>query len=179
MDLSLTTAIQDALFKPKKAVAKTLINSFHYPRRGPGMLWERVQKIIQKKGHQVLVNSDVIELRIHARRVEQIVAKNSHRFLTITGDHFISSMPLNELILKMKPSPPAQVVDAAQRLTYRDFLTVALIINHNELFPDNWIYIHSPDVQVGRIQNFKNWSREMIPDSGFGTTCIGLEYFLQ
>jgi protoporphyrinogen oxidase len=86
-------------------------------------------------------------------------------------------MPISELILKMKPSPPSEVVEAAHQLTYRDFLTVALIVQRDGLFPDNWIYVHSPEVQVGRIQNFKNWSPYMIPDSAPQSSCIGLEYF--
>jgi protoporphyrinogen oxidase len=77
----------------------------------------------------------------------------------------------------MQPAPPPEVVEAARRLTYRDFFTVALIIRRDELFPDNWIYVHSPEVKVGRIQNFKNWSPEMIPSSQPGTNCVGLEYF--
>jgi protoporphyrinogen oxidase len=84
-------------------------------------------------------------------------------------------MPLSELILKLRPAPPPEVVEAARQLTYRDFLTVALIIRRDDLFPDNWIYVHSPEVKVGRIQNFKNWSQDMAPVPG--TTCIGLEYF--
>lgn len=175
--LSLTTALKDALFKSQKKTVTTLIDSFHYPRRGPGMLWERVQEIIERAGHRVLTESDVVELRLEGNRVKQVVALNCRETLTIAGSHFISSMPLNELVLKMKPAPPPEVVEAARRLTYRDFLTVALIVKHDELFPDNWIYVHSPEVQVGRIQNFKNWSPEMIPDAQPGTTCIGLEYF--
>ncbi len=177
MGLSLTTAIKDTLFKPQKDTAKSLINNFHYPRQGPGMLWERVQTLIEQEGHQVLVDSDVVELQMNGRRVKQVVAANDQGSFSVTGHHFISSMPLNELVLKMKPAPPPEIVEAARRLTYRDFLTVALIINRDNLFPDNWIYVHSSGVQVGRIQNFKNWSPDMIPNSSPGTTCIGLEYF--
>lgn len=124
-----------------------------------------------------MMESDVIELGMNGKRVNNIVARNGSKVITAEGDFFISSMPLSELILKMKPAPPPTVVEAARRLTYRDFLTVALIIRRDDLFPDNWIYIHSPEVKVGRIQNFKNWSPDMIPASESGTTCIGLEYF--
>ena len=175
--LSLTTAVKDALFKSEKANVKTLIDSFDYPRRGPGMLWERVRQVVESRGHKILTESDVIEIRMVGPRVKQIVALNCKQSLTIAGDHFISSMPLSELILKMTPPPPPDIVEAARRLTYRDFLTVALIVRQNDLFPDNWIYVHSPEVKVGRIQNFKNWSPEMIPDGQPDTTCIGLEYF--
>lgn len=175
--LSLTMAIKNALFKPKDQAVKTLIDTFHYPRRGPGMLWTQVQEIIEADGHRVMLDSDVVELCMNGRRVKQVVAAGPDGSIAAEGEHFISSMPLSELVLKMKPSPPPEVVEAARKLTYRDFLTVALIINHDDLFPDNWIYIHSPEVQVGRIQNFKNWSPDMIPDAHSDTACIGLEYF--
>jgi hypothetical protein len=83
-------------------------------------------------------------------------------------------MPISEFIKKLDPVP-AEVLEAANQLNYRDFLTVCLIVNKQELFPDNWIYIHSPEVQVGRIQNFKNWSEDMVPDRS--KTSLGLEYF--
>lgn len=175
--LSLTTAVKNALFRSEGKNVKTLIDSFHYPRRGPGMLWTRVQEIIEAKGHQVITESDVVEICMAGRQVKSVVAQNGTKRMIAAGDNFISSMPLSELILKMKPAPPPAIVEAARKLTYRDFLTVALIIRRDDLFPDNWIYIHSPEVQVGRIQNFKNWSPEMIPDSQPGTACIGLEYF--
>ncbi|MGH7791549.1 MAG: hypothetical protein ACREOB_04465, partial [Thermodesulfobacteriota bacterium] len=91
------------------------------------------------------------------------------------GSHFISSMPIRDLINKFEPAVPEEVLKAAMKLNYRDFLTVVLIVNKRDVFPDNWIYIHDPDVKVGRIQNFKNWSPYMVPDTS--KTCLGLEYF--
>jgi protoporphyrinogen oxidase len=173
--LSLTTAVKNALFKAEKQSVKTLIDAFDYPRRGPGMLWQRVQALIEAQNHQVLLESDVAEICMNGKRVKQIISRTPHGPVAAVGEHFISSMPLSELILKMRPAPAPEIVAAAQKLTYRDFLTVALIVQHDDLFPDNWIYVHSPEVQVGRIQNFKNWSPEMAPTAG--TTCIGLEYF--
>jgi len=173
--LSLTTAVKNALFPAEKGSVKTLIDAFDYPRRGPGMLWQRVQELIEAKNHRVFLESEVVELQMNGRRVKSIVSTGPAGPITARGDHFISSMPLSELILKMKPAPAPEIVEAARKLTYRDFLTVALIVRRDDLFPDNWIYVHSPDVRVGRIQNFKNWSPDMAPVSG--TTCIGLEYF--
>lgn len=175
--LSLTTAIKNALVQSENHGVKTLIDAFHYPRRGPGMLWTRVQQLIEAQGHRVILESDVVELCLKGQRIKQIKAAGPNGLITVSGDHFISSMPLSELILKIKPAPPPAVVEAAQKLSYRDFLTVALIIRRDDIFPDNWIYVHSPDVQVGRIQNFKNWSPDMTPESQPGTTCVGLEYF--
>ncbi|MBN1995507.1 MAG: NAD(P)/FAD-dependent oxidoreductase [Anaerolineae bacterium] len=175
--LSLSRAVKDALFKPKNQQVKTLIDTFHYPRRGPGMLWRRVQELIEAQGHRVMPESDVVEVYVAGGRVKHIVANSPNGPIMALGRHFISSMPLSELILKIKPTPPSDVVTAARQLAYRDFLTVALIVRRDDLFPDNWIYIHSPEVKVGRIQNFKNWSPEMIPPAQPETTCIGLEYF--
>ncbi len=93
------------------------------------------------------------------------------------GDHFISTMPIRELIAAMNPAPPRSVMEASQQLRYRDFLTVGLIVNKEDVFNDNWVYIHSPEVKVGRIQNFKNWSPAMVPDPSH--TSLGLEYFVQ
>jgi protoporphyrinogen oxidase len=173
--LSLTTAVKNALFKSDKQSVKTLIDAFDYPRRGPGMLWRRVQELIEAQHHRVLLECEVVELGMNGKRVNQVVSTSPNGRIIATGDHFISSMPLSELILKMKPAPAQEIVEAARRLTYRDFLTVALIVDRNDLFPDNWIYVHSPEVKVGRIQNFKNWSPDMAPNPG--TSCIGLEYF--
>lgn len=175
--LSLTTAIKNALLNSQGESVKTLISAFHYPRRGPGMLWSRVQELLEASGHQVIVEADVTEIHLAGRRVSHVVVATANGQLTAAGDHFISSMPLSELILKISPPPPPEVIEAARQLTYRDFLTVALIIRRDDLFPDNWIYVHSPEVKVGRIQNFRNWSPEMIPASHPHTTCIGLEYF--
>jgi protoporphyrinogen oxidase len=132
---------------------------------------------LEAGNHRVIVEADVTEIHLNGSRVKQIVATTSTGPIYASADHFISSMPLSELILKIKPAPPAEVIAAARQLTYRDFLTVALIIRRDELFPDNWIYVHSPEVKVGRIQNFRNWSPDMIPASAPDTSCISLEYF--
>ena len=92
-----------------------------------------------------------------------------------SGSHYISTMALGELILRMDPLPPQEVVEAARRLTYRAFILVGLIVNRDHLFPDQWIYVHSPKAKVGRIQNFKNWSADMVPDPA--KTSLGMEYF--
>jgi len=89
--------------------------------------------------------------------------------------HVISTMPMRHLVRALSPAAPPEIIEAADRLRYRDFLTVALIIDQRDVFPDNWIYIHDDTVKVGRIQNFKNWSPDMVPDPS--RTCLGLEYF--
>jgi protoporphyrinogen oxidase len=173
-DLSLKTVLLSMFVKPKKTI-KTLIDQFDYPRRGPGMMWNGVKDTIEKRGGEVRVNTGVIGIHRNGKGIESVVVgSNGHRE-SIHGTHFISSMPITEFINKLDPPAPPAVLKAAEKLKYRDFLTVCLIVNKPDLFPDNWIYIHDPEVKVGRIQNFKNWSLDMVPD--LTKTSLGLEYF--
>ncbi len=173
--LSLFSVIANALrlnrTKDKQKVIKTLIDEFQYPRRGPGMMWTKTKEIVEQRGSRVVFHAPVQKIRWEPGRVISLQAGGR----TYAGDHFISSMPIRELIEVMDPAPPEPVRRAALDFHYRDFLTVALIVRNKTMFPDNWIYIHDPTVKVGRIQNFKNWSPEMVPDPE--NTCLGLEYF--
>jgi protoporphyrinogen oxidase len=175
--LSLPSAIRNALLPPRGEVIKTLIEEFDYPRRGPGQMWERVTALVGEAGQRVEFGEDVTVLRHAGGRVHEVVSRGPAGEAVRTATHVISSMPLQELVLKLDPPPPPAVVAAARRLAYRDFLTVVLILDAPRLFDDNWIYVHSPGVKVGRIQNFKNWSPEMVPDARY--TSLGLEYFCQ
>jgi protoporphyrinogen oxidase len=173
-DLSLKTALLSMFLKPKKTI-KTLIEEFEYPRLGPGMMWNRVKEQIETRGALVRMETDVAAIIRDGNRIESVtVAQNGHRE-TIHGREFISSMPVTEFIKKLEPSPPPAVLYAAEKIHYRDFLTVCLVVNKPNLFPDNWIYVHDPEVKVGRIQNFKNWSPEMVPNHA--KSSLGLEYF--
>ena len=175
-NLSLPRAVLGALLGPRGAKnVKSLIEEFNYPRLGPGMLWERTQQLIEARGGEVRLNAEVIKVRHDRGRVTGVVVRSAAGDDTLAADAVISTMPISELIAKLDPPAPADVRDGAAQLTYRDFLTVGLIINQANLFPDNWIYIHAPEVQVGRIQNFKNWSPEMVADPA--KTFLGLEYF--
>ncbi|MAT99435.1 MAG: FAD-dependent oxidoreductase [Anaerolineaceae bacterium] len=173
-DLSLKTAITAMFLKPHQTI-KTLIEEFDYPRRGPGMLWTAVQDRINERGGQVHLNSNVVGIQRDGQRITGVTVERDGRRHTVTGSSFISSMPVTQLLKWLDPPPPPNVLHAANQLSYRDFLTVCLIIKKQHVFPDNWIYIHDPSVQVGRIQNFKNWSADMVPDPS--TTSLGLEYF--
>ena len=177
--LSLLTALKNALIKQqskdKGAVIKTLIDAFDYPKQGPGMMWETVASIVQQNGSEVRFGAEVEKILWTNDRVDAVEVKNNGQREVVKGTHFISSMPVRELIQKFEPAVPEEVLKAAMKLNYRDFLTVVLIINKRDVFEDNWIYIHDADVKVGRIQNFKNWSPYMIPDPN--KTCLGLEYF--
>ncbi|MEE9604828.1 MAG: NAD(P)/FAD-dependent oxidoreductase, partial [Candidatus Scalindua sp.] len=179
--LSLVKAIKNAMIKPentnKKEVIKTLIDSFDYPKFGPGLMYQTMSKSIQNNGSQVQMESEVnaILWNKNHRKVESLEVNVNGQEKLYHGTDFISTMPIRELIQKFKPSVPEEVLKAANGLNYRDFLTVVLIIDKRDVFPDNWIYIHEPDVKLGRIQNYKNWSPHMVPDPD--KTCLGLEYF--
>jgi protoporphyrinogen oxidase len=173
-DLSFKTALISMFVKPKNTIT-TLIDQFDYPRRGPGMMWSTVKERVEERGGCVRMNTDVVKINRTENRIDSVVICHDGQQETIAGSDFISSMPLTEFIKKLDPAPPAPVLAAADKLTYRDYLTVCLIANKAETFPDNWIYVHDPSVQVGRIQNFKNWSPDMVPDQS--KTSLGLEYF--
>jgi protoporphyrinogen oxidase len=177
--LSLYSAVKDALIKTSPAgkgeVIKTLINEFQYPKRGPGMMWERAAGIVQERGHTLRMETCVDAVHLDGDKVTAVDVRDAEGGRRLEGTHFISSMPIRELLEIMSPRIPDEIREAGDSLNYRDFLTVALIIDKEDLIPDNWIYIHDPDVMVGRIQNFKNWSPFMVPDSS--KTCLGLEYF--
>jgi len=176
--LSLLAAVKSALIQRQQGkgeVIKTLIDAFDYPELGPGMMWETVKEIVESNGSNLQLNAGVDKILWSKGRVDALQATIDGKPRRIEGTHFISTMPIRELIQKFDPPVPDNVLKAAEALNYRDFLTVALIINQPELFPDNWIYIHDADVKVGRIQNFKNWSPAMVPDPE--KTCLGLEYF--
>jgi protoporphyrinogen oxidase len=159
----------------KKPVIKTLIDTFKYPRLGPGMLWEAAANKIKAQGGHVEMGA----------RVQKCIWSASNEIWTVTtlstkggekeyfAKHLISSAPLNELSKQIHP--PLASSSSGNALKYRDFITVALIAKHSQDFPDNWIYIHDPSVKVGRVQNFKSWSPEMVPNKEL--TCLGLEYF--
>lgn len=182
--LDLGAAIRDALVRslgrakaPRagEPVIKTLIQSFRYPRRGPGMMWEAAAEKVTAKGGHVVLDRGVDGLRYDARANLWTVTAISGAGLreTYTARNVISSAPLRELVDSLSPTPISTF--NARALQYRDFLTVALIARTERDFPDNWIYIHDPSVQVGRVQNFRSWSPEMVPEAGH--TCLGLEYF--
>lgn len=173
-NLNLMKAALNALgWKPKsdKGVIKTLIDEFRYPRLGPGMMWERVADNLQEAGATLKMGEKVTKINWEPGRVTSVETAEGQ----YEGDSFFSSMPMRKLVEGLNPAPPEEVLKAAQGLKYRDYLTVVLILTREDLFPDNWIYIHEPSVKVGRIQNYGNWSKEMVPDPG--CSGLGLEYF--
>lgn len=178
--LSLVKAIVTALFPQRghgKKVVKTLIDQFDYPRLGPGMMWEKTRDDILAAGHAVEMRQKVVRIRREGNRILSIITCDADgREREWQGDSFIISIPLRETVQAFDPPLPDEAMRAAERLSYRDFLTIALMVKRIDLFPDNWIYIHDPAVRMGRIQDFNNWSPHLVPDASTHT-CLGLEYF--
>ena len=179
-NLNLVTAVKNAFIRNGMRdgeVVASLIEEFLYPRLGPGMMWERCCELAAAAGVDTHLRSKVVRIHHEGGRVQSIEVEGPDgEIRTEECGWLISSMPIGSLVQAMEPAAPADVVRAAGGLRYRDFLIVALIVGRDQLFPDNWIYIHSPEVRVGRVQNFKNWSPEMV--SGPGLSFIGLEYFV-
>ncbi len=173
MGLSLTSAVSNALFDTNHA--KTLIGKFHYPRLGPGMMWQRLCEMVENQGGQVWLESEVVHLERNKNRITAALLQSKGEQRRVAADHYVSSIPVPELLACMDPLSPREVIEAGRQLRYRAFILVGLILDRAELFPDNWIYVHSPEVRVGRIQNFKNWSAEMVPDAA--KSSLGMEYF--
>ncbi len=178
--LSLGAAIKDALTPGRRAGgkngAKSLITNFRYPRHGPGMMWEECARRVRAQGGEVLMGRRVTGLSADPDGRWRLSAHGSGGEEELgLFDEVVSTAPLRELAQSIRPALPAEALRAAGRLGYRDFITVALILPDEERFSDNWIYIHDPGVKVGRIQNFKSWSPELIPEPGMN--CYGMEYF--
>jgi protoporphyrinogen oxidase len=150
---------------------RSLVGEFHYPRLGPGQMWEAMRDRVVSLGGRVLCDTPATALEIADGGVVSVSTPDE----TFAVSEVISSLPLAAVARMAAPGVPAAVASAASGLRYRDFLTVALILDGPDPFPDTWIYVHEPGVQVARIQNFRAWSPFMVPDPR--ASCIGLEYF--
>jgi protoporphyrinogen oxidase len=169
-DLSLASALRAALSGGGET-PKSLIEQFRYPRLGPGQMWEEMARRIEAGGGEIRLGAAVEGLEIEAGRLTGVRAGGDR----VEVSAAISSIPLRTAVGAAEPVPPREVTVAAAGLRYRDFLTVALPIDGEPPFPDNWVYVHDPRARVGRIQNFRAWSPWMTPDPR--RSCLGLEYF--
>ncbi len=138
-------------------------------------MWEHTTELVRQKHGDVRLETKAVSLERDEHGVSRVLTHGPSGRETLEADHVISSMPLGELVLAMSPLPPEHVIEAAKALTHRDFLTVALVVPEAQSFPDNWIYVHDPSVKLGRVQNFRAWSPDMVKP---GHTCLGLEYFV-
>ncbi len=182
-NLNLWRAVLNSLAPRRNQTDITsLIEQFEYPRLGPGMMWERCHELVSEAGSEVLLGRRVTRIRHRDGLAVEVVASAGAGGAGSTCEEVfacsdvISSMPIGALVLAMDPPPPDPVLAAARALGYRDFLTVGLVVPAETAFDDNWIYVHAPDVKVGRIQNFSAWSPDMAPVDHL--TCLGLEYFV-
>jgi len=173
--LSFARALRAAMFPADGRGIRSLAESFHYPRLGPGQMWEAVAARLSGDGERLHLGTAVRSIRHAGGRIRAVTARNGRGDVTTTAWHVVSSMPLRELVEALEPAAPRSVLAAARALRYRDFVTVALVVDRPELFPDQWLYIHDPALRVGRIQNYGNWSPEMV--GAPGQTLLGLEYF--
>ncbi len=185
--LSLTKAVLNALAR-KKSNETSLIESFYYPKKGPGQLWEAMAEEIEKKGGKIIKNAKVFELRTENKRIASVKAKTENGILELNADYFISTMPIKDLSEALGNDVPIGIKNIAEELPYRDFITVGLLVNKlllenktkhktiGNIVPDNWIYIQEKSVKLGRLQIFNNWSPYMVKDPE-NNVWIGLEYF--
>jgi protoporphyrinogen oxidase len=179
--LSLGSVLKNAIFSEKhskrESVVKSLIDTFRYPRRGPGMMWEAAARKTCRQGGDILMGHNVTSLDYDQEDGIWSVGYSTvdGAVGTVEGTHVISSAPIKQIAAALTPALSPAALKSAGSLRYRDFLVVALILNDRQTFDDNWIYIHDPSVKVGRVQNFKSWSPEMVPDQSL--CCYGLEYF--
>ncbi len=192
--LSLLSAVINAILpKRNQKDITTLIEEFQYPRTGPGLMWETAARHVTAAGGRLELETKVTSVEwtpgVGATAVTAVVtggygpgagAPEPSRTdvgtpMRFEASHVISSMALSSLVRSLDPPAPEEVLAAARALKYRDFLTVALVVPQSAGFPDNWIYVHAPEVKLGRIQNYASWSPFMVKE---GRTCLGLEYFV-
>ena len=173
----------------QKQTETSLIERFMYPKFGPGQMWEEVARIITSKGGELYINQNVVGCYHNGTSITAIdvIDTTTDTLKRIQGDYFFSTMPIKDLIGSMGSAVPATVVETAQGLQYRDFITVGLLLKKlkirnttkeatiNDIIPDNWIYVQEIDVKIGRIQVFNNWSPYLVKNPN--TVWIGLEYF--
>jgi protoporphyrinogen oxidase len=174
--LSIISILVNAVFPDKSGKIKTLIEEFKYPKHGPGMMYDKMAEDVKKAGANILMEQKVVKLKHDDNKVTSAVIKNRQGKETeVTADYYLSSMPLTSLIMALSPKAPEKVLKAAQKLSYRSFVTISVILKAEDPFPDTWIYVHEPEVKMGRIQNFRAWSPFMVPNKDH--IALGLEYF--
>jgi protoporphyrinogen oxidase len=170
-NLSFATAAKAAIMGDGGSKIKSLIEEFHYPRFGPGQMWETMADEICAAGGEVRLGAPVTRIELDGRRAVAVEAAGERMEVRAV----ISSLPLRAVAGIAQPAAPPEIAEAARGLRYRDFLTVALILEGADPFPDTWIYVHDPTVRVARMQNFRAWSPWMVPEEH--RACVGLEYF--
>ncbi len=174
-DLSLTQLLKSIVFKSKEGQIKSLIEEFQYPKYGPGMLFEKVAEEIKNLGGEIKLNTDLKQVIHKDNKIQKIIIQDENdEQQELTADNFISSVPLNIMLKKLTPVMPDEIKELVDKMRFRAFFDVCLIVNKKNIIDDNWIYVHEPEVDLLRLQNFKNWSPFMSSDKN--KTPIGAEY---
>jgi protoporphyrinogen oxidase len=172
--LSLAAAALDML-RRGAGNHRSLITEFRYPRLGPGMLWSRMARELAERGGRVLLSHRLVAVRHEGGALREVEVEGPAGRLALPASSLVSTMPLRDLVAALAPAPPPEVAAAAARLRSRAFLSVSLVLDGPEPFPDTWLYLHDPAVRAGRVQNFRAWSPELVPDPD--TSSVGMEYF--
>ncbi len=173
--ISLLNVLKSLAINKRSGQVKSWIDKFNYPKYGPGMLYEKMGRLIENQGGKINLNQKIKSIVHNNSSIDKvIVANTSGKETEVSADYYISSIPLNKLLESLSPRPPEEVVKVAKNLRFRAFFDVCLIVNKKEVFPDNWIYVQDPGVKAIRVQNFTNWSPFMSPDED--KTNIGVEY---
>ncbi len=175
--LSLRLAIQKAFVRAGDDGAKTLTREFLYPKLGAGMFYEQLADAIRSMGGSFAFDKRITKIRHSSDKITalELLDLSSNKREELAVNYMFSSLPLTALISMMDPEPPADILACAKELLFRSIIVVNLIVDKEHIFPDQWLYVHSPDIKACRIQNFKNWSQEMVADSR--KTSLGVEYF--
>jgi protoporphyrinogen oxidase len=173
--LSLWSAVKNALFGDPEKKIKTLINEFSYPRLGPGQMYETMAKKAVGMGADLCLLQRVVIINHQAGKIVSAEIVGPEGPKTVEATDIISTMPITDLVLNMRPKPPEEVAAATKKLRYRSLLTVNLLLRVPQQLPDTWLYVHDPSVRLGRVQCFANWSPFMVPDKEHSS--LGLEYF--
>lgn len=172
--LSFFSAIKDAILKPRNNKIKTLVKKFHYPKYGSGTMYHEMSKKICGNFGNIKLESYIYKVNHSNNKVESVEIKRNGKREVLMGDEFISTIPINKLVYKLNPLPKREIIKFAENLRFRSFILVAIVVNVKDVFDDNWVYIHDPDVSMIRISNFKNWSNDMINDNN--RSLLGVEY---
>ncbi|MDP9355075.1 MAG: FAD-dependent oxidoreductase [Chloroflexota bacterium] len=172
--MSLMTAVKDAVI-PSKGKVVSLIDEFMYPRDGFGRFSERMADGITQMGNQIRLGTGVEKVHREGNRVTGLTVSTDAGSEFVEGDNFISSIPLTVLAQIMEPAAPAEVIEAAKKLTFRNIITVNLMLKKRQVTPDTWLYVHDRNILFGRFHEPKNWSPAMVPSDEY--TSLVVEYF--
>lgn len=155
--------------------AKSLVKEFYYPKKGAGQMYRKIAEVIRQKNGKVSLRSSVTRMRVKGNVIAAVTYTNAGKAYTVPATEVFSSMPITSCIEALSPPPPKEVLLASRSLRYRDHITVNLLVKGNDIFPDQWIYIHDKQVKAARIANYNNFSDRQ---SSLKQSALSVEYFV-